>query len=149
MSRYINNITVAFGFLLLPTMSAMHAKSQINEMKKISKIAERYISLLLMPVVFLMIFLAKPIIWVFLSKQFFSAIPILQILPLFALFDALEKPYAQKYKCKDCNQEFYAWLRIRRVGWINKDDYCEEDRIPKDVKLDLPIYNHYKNDSSK
>jgi len=92
-ARYINNITVAFGMLLLPTMSAMYAKNKIEEMDTTVFQAERYMSMIIMPAVFLLIFLAKPILYILLSKEFYTAIPIMQVLPLFALFDALEKPY--------------------------------------------------------
>ncbi len=95
-TKYINNVTVAFGMLLLPTMSAMYAGSKMREMKEMAVKAERYISMILMPVVFLLIFLAKPTIYILLTKKFYTAIPIMQILPLFALFDALERPYQTK-----------------------------------------------------
>ena len=93
LSRFINNVTAAFGTLLLPTMSAMYAKNKMDELQNVTLEAERYISMILMPVVFLLIFLAKPTIYILLTKKFYSAIPILQILPLFAIFDALGRPY--------------------------------------------------------
>lgn len=93
LTRFINSITVAFGLLLLPTMSAMYIRNRLEEMKAISIKAERYMSMILMPVVFLLIFLAPPVTSILLTKKFSTAIPILQVLPLFALFDALERPY--------------------------------------------------------
>lgn len=96
LTRFINNITAAFGMLLLPTMSAMYVRNKMEEMKNITIMAERYISMVLMPVVFLLIFLAQPTVYILLTKKFYTAIPILQIMPLFALFDALERPYQTK-----------------------------------------------------
>lgn len=128
--RFINNITVAFGMLLLPTMSAMHAKSRMDEMKEISKKAERYISMILMPVIFLLIFLAKPIIYVLLSKEFYTAIPIMQILPLFALLDALERPYQTKLLGMDLPN----FARNRMLIMVVLNVILNIILIPKDIR---------------
>ena len=129
-ARYINNITVAFGMLLLPTMSAMHAKKKIGEMKEMVLQAERYMSMIIMPAVFLLIFLAKPIIYILLSKQFYTAIPILQTLPLFALFDTLEKPYQTKLLGMDLPN----FARNRMLLMVGVNVVLNILLIPKDIQ---------------
>lgn len=94
--RFLDMATLAIGILLFPTISALHAKNDSAGIKRLSLQSERYLSMVMVPIVFLMIFLARPIIHVMLSNQFYPAVSILQILPLFALFDALDRPYQIK-----------------------------------------------------
>jgi len=129
-SRYINNITVAFGMLLLPTMSAMYVGNKVDEMKGMAMKAERYISMILMPVVFLLIFLAKPTIYILLTKKFYTAIPIMQILPLFALFDALERPYQTKLLGMDMPK----LARNRMLIMLGINVVLNFLLIPRDIK---------------
>ena len=96
LSRFLDVATMAIGVLLFPTISTLYAKSDMEGIKKLSYTAERYLSLIIFPIVFGMIFLSKPVIHILLSNEFYPAIPILQILPIFALFDALERPYQMK-----------------------------------------------------
>jgi len=129
-ARYINNITVAFGMLLLPTMSAMYAKKKIGEMKEIVLQAERYMSMIIMPAIFILIFLAKPIIYILLSKEFYTAIPILQTLPLFALFDTLEKPYQTKL----LGMNLPNFARNRMLLMVGVNVVLNIILIPKDIR---------------
>jgi len=130
MCRFINSITVAFGMLLLPAMSAMYIKNKKAEMKEVSLKAERYMSMILMPIIFLMIFLAKPMIYILLKKQFYTAIPILQILPLFALFDALNRPYQMTLLGMDLPH----FARNRMLLMVCINIILNLLLIPKDIK---------------
>lgn len=96
LSRFIDMATVAIGMLLFPTISALYVKKNINQIKELAYKSERYLSMFIFPIVFFMIFMAEPVIHIMLSNKFYPAIPILQILPLFALLDALERPYQMK-----------------------------------------------------
>ena len=96
LSKFLDTATVAIGMLLFPTISELYAKNDIKGIKKLSYISECYLSMIVFPIVFFMIFLAKPIIHILLSNKFYAAVPILQILPLFALLKALEQPYQMK-----------------------------------------------------
>lgn len=127
--KYINNITVAFGMLLLPAMSAMYAKHRIEEMDAVVVKSERYMSMIIMPVVFLMIFLAKPIMYILLSKEFYTAIPILQILPLFALLDTLERPYQTRLLGMDMPN----FARNRMLLMVTINVALNIILIPKDI----------------
>lgn len=129
-SSAINSITMAFGILLLPTMSALYAAKRTDDMKKLSMKAERYISLFLMPIVFLSVFLAKPLIAIALTEKFYSAIPILQTLPFYALFDALERPY--QTKLLGMNQPNFARNRIILMVCVNI--VLNSLLIPREIK---------------
>ncbi|MGC9308663.1 MAG: flippase, partial [Thermoplasmatota archaeon] len=96
LSRFLDQATLAMGILLFPTISAMHARRDMDGIKKLSYTAERYLSMVMFPLAFGIIFLAEPAVHILLSDKFFTAVPILQILPLFALLDALERPYQMK-----------------------------------------------------
>ena len=130
LSRFINNITMAVGMLLLPTMSAMYAKNKIDELQNVTLEAERYISMILMPVVFLLIFLAKPTVYIFLTKKFYSAIPILQILPLFAMFNALKRPYETRL----LGMELPNFARNRIFIMVFVNVILNIILIPKDIR---------------
>ncbi|MCD6512973.1 MAG: polysaccharide biosynthesis C-terminal domain-containing protein [Thermoplasmata archaeon] len=129
-SRYINNITVAFGMLLLPTISYMAVMDRGKELKELSIKAERYLSMILMPIVFIMIFLAKPIIHIMLTDKFYTAIPILQILPLFALFDALERPYGTQLLGLDMPK----FSRNRMLLMLSINTVLNIILIPRDIR---------------
>jgi len=96
LSCFLDVATMAIGVLLFPTISNLYVKSDMGKIKKLSYTAERYLSMIIFPIIFIMIFLSGPVIHILLSNEFYPAIPILQILPLFALFDALERPYQMK-----------------------------------------------------
>jgi O-antigen/teichoic acid export membrane protein len=49
--------------------------------------------MIVFPIIFLMIFLAEPVIHILLSDKYLPALPILRILPLFALLEVLSKPF--------------------------------------------------------
>ena len=96
LTRFLDMVTVAIGTLLLPTISMLYSKNNIQALKRVVVSAERYLSMIAFPIVFFMVFLPKPTIHILLSNRFYPAIHILQILPLFILFDALSRPYVSK-----------------------------------------------------
>lgn len=131
LSKFLNMATIAIGILLFPTISALHGKSDLEAIKNLSFKAERYLSMMVFPVVFFMIFLAKPIIHILLSNKFYAAIPLLQILPIFTLFDALERPY--QMKLLGMNLPHFARNRIIIMVIINV--ILNIVLIPKDMRI--------------
>jgi len=129
-SWYINNVTVAFGMLLLPAMSAMYAANRKKEMGEMVRRAERYMSMIIMPIIFFMIFFPKQIIYIFLSKKFYTAIPIMQILPLFALFNALERPYQTRL----LGMNLPNFARNRMLLMVGINVLLNLLLIPKDIR---------------
>lgn len=96
LSRFIDMSSMAIGFLLFPTISTLYARRDMVKIKELSYKAERYLSMIIFPIVFGMICMAEPVIHIMLSNKFYPAIPILRILPIFVLLDAMERPYQMK-----------------------------------------------------
>lgn len=92
LSAFINMFTLAIGSLLFPTFSALHTKNNISGIRRLTFQSERYLSMIVFPMVFGMMILAEPTTRILLS-EWMPAVPILQVLPFFALFAALERPY--------------------------------------------------------
>jgi len=83
----------AVGTLLLPTISGYHSKQDIESIKKTVYLSERYISMLIFPIVIGIVVLAEPTVRILLSSSFYPAVPILVVLPFFVIFEALTQPY--------------------------------------------------------
>jgi O-antigen/teichoic acid export membrane protein len=96
LSRFIVLFSSAVGTLLLPTISAYHVKNDINKIIKLTIKAERYLSMISIPLVVLLIVLANPVIYILLSDRYLPALTVLQILPLFVLFEVLAGPYCHQ-----------------------------------------------------
>jgi O-antigen/teichoic acid export membrane protein len=93
LSRFILNFSAAISTLLLPTMSEYHAKNNMDEIKKLTLTSERYLSMIVFPIIILLVVLAKPVIHILLSDKYMSSLLVLQILPFFVLFESLSQPY--------------------------------------------------------
>jgi O-antigen/teichoic acid export membrane protein len=96
LAMFINVFTIAIGMLLFPTISLMHSKNDISGICRLTIKAERYLSMIVFPMVLGMVALAQPTVTILLS-QWLPAIPILQILPFFVLLVALERPYQSQF----------------------------------------------------
>ncbi len=131
LSRFLDQATIALGILLFPTISAMHAKMDMDGIKKLTYTAERYLSMVMFPIVFGMIFLARPIIHIMLSNKFYPAIPVLQILPIFALLDAMERPYQMKL----LGMNLPHFTRNRVLIMVAMNVVLNVLLIPKDIRL--------------
>lgn len=96
LSRFIHMFTMAIGILLFPTYSMMYANNNIRGIRKLTFQSERYLSMIIFPIVFGICVLAEPATFILLSG-WMPVVPILQILPFFALFAALERPYQSQF----------------------------------------------------
>jgi len=93
LSRFILNFSSALVVLLLPTISELHAKNNMDDIRKLTLTSERYLSMITFPIVILLVVLAQPVIHILLSDKYLPALIILQILPFFVLFEVLSQPY--------------------------------------------------------
>lgn len=87
-------ISASVMALLLPTISTYHAKNDIESIRALTHLAERYLSMVVMPIAVLIMVFADPIIRFTLGQTFLPATPILQILIFVALIAAINRPYA-------------------------------------------------------
>ena len=96
MSTFIMMFTTAVGTLLFPTFSELHSNGNTNSIKELIRVSERYLSMIVFPMVFIVIILARPITRIMLSG-WYPVVPILQIVTLHVLFLTLENPYQSHF----------------------------------------------------
>ena len=95
-TSFIGMFTAALGMLLLPTFSKFHTNNDFKSLKDLLLKSERYLSMIVFPMVFGVIVLAEPATFILL-QGWMPAVPILQILAFYALFNALDQPYTSKF----------------------------------------------------
>ena len=95
-TEFINLFTSSIGLLLFPIYSSLHSQNNIQGIRNLTILSERYLSMIVFPVVVGVIVLAKPISGILLSG-WGEVVPILHILPLFVLLNALERPYQTQF----------------------------------------------------
>lgn len=100
----------AVGTLLLPTISGFHSNEDMDSIKKTVFLSERYISMLIFPMVIGIVVLAEPTVRILLSSSFYPAAPILMVLPFFVILEALSQPYM--YQVIGMNKPVLARNRI-------------------------------------
>jgi O-antigen/teichoic acid export membrane protein len=92
---FVITSSAAVAILLFPTISSLHAKGNIKEINLLVSRAERYLSMLIFPIIALTIALNEPIIDLILGDEFGDSGMILVFLALYALLAILNKPYSQ------------------------------------------------------
>jgi O-antigen/teichoic acid export membrane protein len=92
-STFIDMFTTGVATLLFPNYSALHAKKDFDGIRKLTMFSERYMSMISFPITLGLVSLASPAVHILLSDKYEPAIPILQILPFFAILNALSRPY--------------------------------------------------------
>ena len=91
----ITMLYMAVATVLFPTISKYHTKNKINKIIEITHSAERYISMVIIPVVIVIIIFAVDLIKILLHESYLMAVPILMVLTLYTFSSALTKPYTQ------------------------------------------------------
>jgi len=126
----------AVGTLLLPTISGFHIKDDIESIKKTVFLSERYISMLIFPMVIGIVVLAEPTVRILLSASFYPAVPILMVLPFFVILEALSQPYM--YQVIGMNKPALARNRILII--LGLTVFFDLLLIPSNIKsLDLKL----------
>ncbi|MDI6855852.1 MAG: flippase [Candidatus Thermoplasmatota archaeon] len=92
-NNFVIMISGAVGALLFPTLSSYHAENKIKEIAILTQKAERYISLVIFPIIAFIIALAPQIIIVILSAEFLPAVTVLQTLALYTVLVSINSPY--------------------------------------------------------
>ncbi|MDH7507433.1 MAG: flippase [Candidatus Thermoplasmatota archaeon] len=93
LSQFLILFSSAVGMLLFPTISEHFAKNNMAAIKDITLKSERYLSMIIFPMIILMVVLANPIIIILLSAKYTEALPVLQIVPFFILLAVMLYPY--------------------------------------------------------
>jgi O-antigen/teichoic acid export membrane protein len=92
----LSYIGAIFVGILLPTYSSLHVENRIREIRELANRVERYISLLLMPLVFFIFFFADAIRKLILGPKFILSTPIISILVLNAMLVIFTQPYSSQ-----------------------------------------------------
>lgn len=129
-SNFITMFTTSIGMLIFPTYSRLHSIGDIKQIKKLTYDSERHLSLIVFPMVFGLMVLAEPTAFIFLSG-WIPAIPLLQIIPLFVLFQTLTTPYSAQFN--GMNKPKLNRNRVTIMVIINL--FLNFILIPKDIKM--------------
>jgi len=77
---FLNIFYISIGTVLFPTISNYHAKKNFDKIKSTTKLAERYISMVIIPLIFFVLIFTNPVINILLDSAFLPAAPILSVL---------------------------------------------------------------------
>ncbi len=93
---FVLALSSSVGLVLFPTISKQHAKKDVEGIRRITYMGERYLSMIIFPLTVFIIVFSPQIINIVLSSAFLPAVPILRILTIFALIGTLNSAYAQQ-----------------------------------------------------
>ncbi len=131
LSRFIILFISAVGVLLFPTISEYHAKNNMERIKKLTLASERYLSMIVFPMIVTMAILAEPIIHILLSDKYLPVISVLHILPFFVLMEALIRPYDSQLS----GMNIPHLNRNRVIIMAVSNVFLNFVLIPKDIQL--------------
>ena len=87
-------IPTAVGTLLFLTISEYHAREDLKGIKEVTHSAERYISMVTIPLITFVIIFPEPIINIVLSSAFLPAASTLAMLAIYVFILSLTRPYS-------------------------------------------------------
>ena len=87
-------VPVAVGTVLFPTISEYHARNNVEGIEEVTHLAERYISMVAIPLITFVIIFPEPIINIVLSRAFFPAASTLVMLTIYVFVFSLTGPYS-------------------------------------------------------
>jgi O-antigen/teichoic acid export membrane protein len=91
---FITILSTAVGTVLFPTISSFHAKKNLDKIKEKTRLAERYISMVMIPPIVVTIIFVNPIINIVLSDVYLPAAPVLIILVFWPFVRGITIPYS-------------------------------------------------------
>jgi len=86
-------VSQAMITVLFPAFSKFHSMRDFRKLNETTLLAERYISLVMIPVIVVIILFAKPIISIMLNSSFYPAVPVLIVLAVYALIISFMAPF--------------------------------------------------------
>jgi len=79
--------------VLFPTLSEYHSAKNFKKIKQTTHLAERYISMILIPPIVVIIVFVRPVIDIMLSSAFLPAAPVLIVLTIYAFILGTRAPF--------------------------------------------------------
>ncbi len=92
-STMISMFGSSLGLVLMPAMSSADAKGKTERVNKLVTVSMRYISLILMPLIFTIIILASFFFPIVFGTDFDSSSELLRILSIIAFLNVISRPY--------------------------------------------------------
>ena len=89
----ITVLYIAVGTVLFPTISEYHSSNNLEKIKQTTHLAERYISLIIIPPIVVILVFANPLINIILNSAFLPAAPVLIILAIYIFIRSLSYSY--------------------------------------------------------
>lgn len=87
-------IYLAVGTVLFPTISRLDSKKNLDGIQKTTLLAERYISMIMIPPIVVIVVLSHPVINIFLSSVFIPAASVLIVLSIYTYIFSLNRAYS-------------------------------------------------------
>ena len=87
-------VPTAVGTVLFPTISEYHARNNVAGIKEVTHSAERYISMVAIPLIAFVIIFPEPIINIVLSSAFLPAASTLAMLAIYVFILSLTRPFS-------------------------------------------------------
>jgi O-antigen/teichoic acid export membrane protein len=85
LTRFLILIATAVTMLLFPTLSKHHSKEEFKEVRRLTAAAERYVSIVIMPIAVLFIVFPKPILEIFEASIAENAWRTMQIMTIYSV----------------------------------------------------------------
>ena len=98
---FIGSMALAIEGMLLPAVSSLHSIKENDKIKSLIYDAEKYVSMVCIPVVVMTVVWSSEIILVFISREFLDASRILKLLALVALVRVVNRPWSVALRGSD------------------------------------------------
>ncbi len=111
-----SSVTLSSAALIFPTVSYYYAKGDIESIRQLSDRAERYLSMILFPVVAFSLVFSKQVCQLLLGNKFSAVAPVIFIILIFVVYvNAITSNYASQISGTD-NIKLLAKLSIFTLG---------------------------------
>lgn len=91
--EFITILSGSVATLLFPTLSQFHSFKIFNKLNQTTRLAERYVSMVMIPPIVVIIVFVYPLINIMLDKSFLPAASVLLTLTIYAFIHGLDMPY--------------------------------------------------------
>ncbi len=112
---FITTFGVAVRTLVLPTISKFHKEKNYKQIQFLTKMAEKYISLFILPICMFVVFFPEGVVKIMLGPKAMDSAPILAIFGIFVMFQVLSIPYGPQLSGTN-RPKLTAALGIPRFG---------------------------------
>jgi len=91
--EFITILSGSVGALLFPALSELHSIKNFNTINQTTRLAERYVSMVMIPPVVIIMVFVYPLINIMLDRSFLPAALVLIILTIYAFISGIDMPF--------------------------------------------------------